>query len=189
MQPKHDHRRRWTDNANTGAEGDYKSPHKQHSGNSSASFDPAESEEAACEPAEIPDTTEDVLKDLIHPEKLSPKSIDKLTKFIHQNHNITNDPISPQAKQRIRQIIHHLRPTRTELINRWAFAIATEDPSIIGITGQDVARILGINKSTMSYCLKKWRKVLGYDNSANTKSQGMHLRGRTLRQRRESATA
>jgi hypothetical protein len=152
-------------------------------GNSTFICDPAESDEAAVDPEAIPDTMEDILKDVIHPERLSPSAIGKLSKFMQNRPGA--ETVTPEIRARIRTIINHLRPTPAELVNRWAFNFASEDPVAQNLTQNLVAQMLGLDKSTISRAVKKWREILHYNNRVSAKSQAMHLRARTLRHRRE----
>ncbi len=154
-------------------------------GNSTQCFDPAESDEACIDPEPIADSIEDILRELIHPEKLSEAGIAKLsafTKIRHENESAS----SPEVQARIRAIFKKLRPKPNELADRWAFNFVSGDPQAMQITAEACSLMLGLHKNTVSYYIQRWRKIFGYTLPGH-RSQADHLGWRTRRTRRKKA--
>jgi hypothetical protein len=140
-------------------------------------------EEASVEPTEIVDSTEDIIRELIAPEKLSAKAITKLAEFFQRKN--TEEEVS-EVKKKVLLIIKHLRPRPAELIDRWAFNYVMGDPVVQGLPQSIVAEMIGAERSVTHYAVKKWEKLLGW-KVGSFRSQGMHLRARTLRRREHAA--
>ena len=137
-------------------------------------------EEASVGPAEMEDSIEDIIFDLIAPEKLSAKAVGKLSEYVQRC--ATYEDKTPAFKARIRAIISHLRPRPAELVDRWAFNYVMDDPSIQGLPQGVIAEMLGVERSTTCHAIRKWEKILGF-KVGSFRSQGQHLRARTLRRK------
>lgn len=141
-------------------------------------------EEASVGPAEIEDSIEDIIFDLIAPEKLSAKAVGKLAEYVQRCTEYEEK--TPAFKARILAIISHLRPRPAELVDRWAFNYVMDDSSVQGLPQSVVAEMLGVERSTTCHAIRKWEKLLGF-KVGSFRSQGMHLRARTLRRKAKAA--
>ena len=140
--------------------------------------DPAQFAESSTDPDPIPDSIEDIIRETIFPEKLLPAAIGRLTKLIQTRQE--EETISADAKARIKAIVDSLRPTRFELIDRWAFNYVYGDDGLQGLTHRQLAAMLGVREWCIHAAIKKWNRLLKYI-PPGARSQANHLGHRTRR--------
>jgi hypothetical protein len=152
----------------------------EHDGEESKGWDRNATAEALVDPEPIEDSLEDVLREAIHPEKLSDIALEKLVQLIGKRQ--VEDHDSPEAYARIKAIIHGLSPKPFELADRWAFLKAISDPSVDDISQQMISKMLGLHEWTVAYRVCRWRKILKY-KPIGKRSQANHIGHRTRREK------
>ena len=144
--------------------------------------DAAEFIEAQVPPAEVADSLEDFLRDLIAPAQLTDEAIKKIaTAYLDVQQTTT--PTNNLYRDILEGVLKHVHPAEFTILDWWAIQFIGGFENRTQINPTTLSKALNVDKTLIHRRIQKWRKIFGHlPPSKELNSQSKHI---TWRERRK----